>query len=165
MAEAASKNGRVLMEAFHWRFHPMAQRLVDIVQSGELGKLLRVETFMQSGPHCPIVRAATPMADAIDEMTRKTLGMTCVVDDAGTLIGVITDGDLRRMAGRAVAILELTAGDVMTRDPVVVPPRMLAAEALNIMEQRRITSLVVVDDARRVAGVVHLHGLWRTEMV
>lgn len=142
------------------------QDFANLHPGGKLGKrLMRVETFMESGPHCPIVRAATPMADAIDEMTRKTLGMTCVVDDAGTLIGVITDGDLRRMAGRAVAILELTAGDVMTRDPVVVRPSMLAAEALNIMEQRRITSLVVVDDARHVAGVVHLHGLWRTEMV
>ncbi len=142
------------------------QDFANLHPGGKLGKrLMRVETFMQSGPHCPIVRAATPMADAIDEMTRKTLGMTCVVDDAGTLLGVITDGDLRRLAGRAVAILELTADDVMTRDPVVVPPSMLAAEALNIMEQRRITSLVVVDGARRVAGVVHLHGLWRTEMV
>jgi arabinose-5-phosphate isomerase len=142
------------------------QDFANLHPGGKLGKrVMRVETFMESGERCPMVRAGTPMRDVIDEMTKKTLGMTCVVDDTGVLLGVITDGDLRRLTGRAVSILDMTAGDVMTKDPVAIPPRTLAAEALNIMEQRRITSLVVVEQSRRVAGVVHLHGLWRTELV
>ena len=92
--------------------------------------------------------------------------MTCVVDGCDSLVGVITDGDLRRHMNRAPGILELTAGDVMTRGPVSIPPSTLATEALNIMEQRKITSIPVVDaTTRRIAGVVHLHDLWRTEMI
>ncbi len=142
------------------------QDFANLHPGGKLGKrLMRVESFMQSGEDCPVVDVHTPMREVIDEMTRKTLGMTCVVDDHGVLLGVITDGDLRRLTGRAVTLLDLTADDVMTRDPVTIPPHMLAAEALNLMEQRKITSLVIVDESRRVVGVVHLHGLWRTEMV
>jgi len=91
--------------------------------------------------------------------------MTCVVDDARALVGIITDGDLRRHMEKAAGILELTAGEVMSQGPVSVPPTTLAVEALNLMEQRKITSVVVVDGGTRaVAGVVHLHDLWRTEM-
>jgi arabinose-5-phosphate isomerase len=106
------------------------------------------------------------MRDVIYEMSSKGLGMTCVVDGGGVLLGIITDGDLRRHMDRGAPILEMTARDVMTEGPVSVLPAMLAVEALNIMEQRRITSVVVVDDraSRRVLGVVHLHDLWRTEM-
>ena len=134
---------------------------------GKLGKrLMRVESLMSAGPHCPIVRRDTRMRDVIYEMSSKALGMTCVVDSGDTLAGIITDGDLRRHMDQAPGILELTAGDVMTREPVSIPPAMLAVEALNIMEQRKITSIVVVDgDTKRVAGVVHLHDLWRTEMI
>ena len=82
-----------------------------------------------------------------------------------TLLGIITDGDLRRRMERGGEILDLRAADVMTRNPITVPPDTLAAEALNIMEQRKITSIVVVDnETGRVAGVVHLHDLWRTQM-
>ena len=126
---------------------------------------MRVEHLMQAGTQCPIVGADTRMRDVIYEMSSKGLGMTCVVDGDQALLGIITDGDLRRHMDKAPAILELTAGDVMTRDPVSISPATLAAEALNIMEGRKITSIVVVDAAtRRVAGVVHLHDLWRTEM-
>jgi arabinose-5-phosphate isomerase len=126
---------------------------------------MRVDSFMQAGAECPMVAADTHMRDVIYEMSRKRLGMTCVVGDDGSLLGIITDGDLRRHMDRAPNILELTARDVMTHDPVAIPPTMLAAEALRIMEQRKITSLVVVEEpARRVAGVVHLHNLWRTGM-
>ena len=100
------------------------------------------------------------MRDVIYEMSSKALGMTCVVDGAETLLGIITDGDLRRHMNKAPGILELTAGHVMTRDPVTIPPTTLAAEALRIMEQRKITSIVVDAGGRRVAGVVHLHDLW-----
>jgi arabinose-5-phosphate isomerase len=106
------------------------------------------------------------MREVIGEMSRKSLGMTCVVDEDHTLLGIITDGDLRRHMERGASILQMTASEVMTKDPVAIPPETLAAEALNIMEQRKITSIVVVTGAeRRVAGVVHLHHLWRTELV
>jgi len=134
---------------------------------GKLGKrLMRVEQLMQGGEQCPIVRVGTAMRDVIYEMSRKGLGMTCVLDDGDALVGIITDGDLRRHMERAGNVLELRAGDVMTRRPVSIAPATLAVEALNIMEERKITSLVVVDAAsNRLAGVVHLHDLWRTELV
>jgi len=130
---------------------------------GKIGKrLMRVEALMHAGAQCPIVRADTRMSDVIYEMSSKGLGMTCVVDGDHALLGIITDGDLRRHMQRVGAIHELTAGDVMTRNPVSVAPATLAVEALNIMEQRKITSVVVADGAgpARVAGVVHLHDLW-----
>ena len=133
---------------------------------GKLGKRLsRVKNWMYAGNDCPIVEAETPMRDVISEMSRKSLGMTCVVDKRNALLGIITDGDLRRHIERGAPILQMTAADVMTKDPVAISPEMLAAEALNIMERRKITSLVVVADEHRVAGVVHLHHLWRTELV
>jgi arabinose-5-phosphate isomerase len=134
---------------------------------GKLGKrLTRVGTLMHAGKQCPIVRIDTGMRDVIYEMSSKALGMTCVVDGNDTLVGIITDGDLRRHMETAPDIRELTAADVMTRGPVTIAPTIVAFEALNLMEQRKITSLVVVDDAlQRVAGVVHLHDLLRTGMI
>jgi arabinose-5-phosphate isomerase len=134
---------------------------------GKLGKrLMRVEALMHSGKQCPIVRADTRMRDVIYEMSSKGLGMTCVIDGDERLLGVITDGDLRRHMESSSGLLELNAGDVMTRGAVTVHPSTLAVEALNLMEQRKITSLVVVGPSdARVAGVVHLHDLWGTEMV
>jgi arabinose-5-phosphate isomerase len=133
---------------------------------GKLGKkLMRVEALMHSGKSCPSVAGGTKMRDVIYEITSKGLGMTCVVDGDASLIGIITDGDLRRHMDKAAGILDLTAADVMTKDPVAIPPATLAVEALNILEHRKITSIVVVQPgSRRVAGVVHLHDLWRTEM-
>jgi arabinose-5-phosphate isomerase len=120
---------------------------------------------MHAGKQCPIVRSSTGMQDVIYEMSSKGLGMTCVVDGAGALLGIITDGDLRRQMARGIDIRGLTAADVMTRGPVSVAPSTLAVEALNIMEARKITSIVVVDQhSGSVAGVVHLHDLWGTEM-
>ena len=138
---------------------------VTLHPGGKLGKrLMRVEALMQSGPHCPTVRTETRMRDVIYEMSSKKLGMTCVVADDGSLLGIITDGDLRRHMDTP-GVLELNAGDVMTSGPVSIPPKTLAVEALNLMEQRKITSIVVVEPGtRRVAGVVHLHDLWRTEL-
>ena len=133
---------------------------------GKIGKrLMRVESLMHGGKSCPMVHTGAAMRDVIYEMSSKGLGMACVVDGGQALLGIITDGDLRRHMDRAPGILDLTAGDVMTRGPVTIPPETLAAEALNIMEQRKITSIVVVDPgSKSVAGVVHLHDLWRTEM-
>jgi arabinose-5-phosphate isomerase len=98
-------------------------------------------------------------------MSRKKLGMTCVVDGRGRLLGIITDGDLRRMVRRfRGAVLKRRAGACMTADPIAIEGSVLATEALNLMERRRITSLVVRAADGRVAGVIHLHDLWRTEM-
>jgi arabinose-5-phosphate isomerase len=133
---------------------------------GKIGKrLMRVDSLMHAGKSCPIVTAGTVMRDVIYEMSSKGLGMACVVDDAEALLGIITDGDLRRHMEKGGDILSLTAAAVMTRGPVSIPPSTLAAEALNIMEGRKITSIVVVDgESRRVVGVVHVHDLWRTEL-
>jgi len=135
---------------------------------GKLGKrLMRVEALMHAGKQCPIVRADTRMRDVIYEMSSKGLGMTCVIDgDDETLLGIITDGDLRRRMERGGEILDLRAGDVMSRHPVSVPRSTLAAEALNIMEQHKITSIVVAEGGlpKRVAGVLHLHDLWRMDL-
>ncbi len=131
---------------------------------GKLGKrLMRAGQLMHAGDKAPIVTTTTPMQEVVHEMSRKGLGMTCVVD-AGRLAGIITDGDLRRHMSASVNLLDLTAADVMTRNPVTIDRTTLAAEVLNILEQRKITSIVVVDGNQRVEGVVHLHDLWRTEM-
>jgi arabinose-5-phosphate isomerase len=133
---------------------------------GKLGKkLMRVEQLMRSGDATPLVRLDTAMKDVIYEMSRKGAGMTCVVDGDDMLAGIITDGDLRRNMATSANVLGLRAADVMTRNPVVIGRTTMAAEALNILERRKITCIVVVNAARRVEGVVHLHDLWRTELV
>jgi arabinose-5-phosphate isomerase len=133
---------------------------------GKLGKrLMRVDQLMHSGDQTPVVRTDTSMPDVIYEMSRKGLGMSCVVDDAHHLLGIITDGDLRRHMTNGTNILSRRASDVMTRRPVTVSPETLAPEALHVLEQRKITSIVVVDVANVVQGVVHLHDLWRTQMI
>lgn len=132
---------------------------------GQLGKrLLRVERLMHAGERIPRVAPAATLPEVVATMSAKGLGMTCVTDADGALLGVITDGDLRRSLCAGSTLLERCAADVMTRDPITVPASTLAAEALNILEARRVTSLVVVDDGARLAGVVHLHDLWRTEL-
>lgn len=133
---------------------------------GALGKrLLRIETLMHKGRAVPRVKPGDRMNAVVEEMTAKKLGMTCVVDGAGRLAGVITDGDLRRMIRKhRSGLLAKTAGECMTTGPVTVRRTDLAAEALNIMEQNRITSLVVLGRGERVEGIIHLHNLWRTEM-
>lgn len=137
---------------------------------GKLGKrLMRVERLMHDGD-APIVRLDTPMPEVMREMTAKRLGMTCVVDTDGRLAGIITDGDLRRQmvngdAAGGRSILDRRAADIMTANPVTVGRRTLAVEALRVLEQKKITSIIVVDEDGRVEGVVHLHDLWRTQLV
>lgn len=133
---------------------------------GGLGRrLIRVENAMHAGDAAPRVRLGTRMPDVFHEMSSKRLGMTCVVDDQDRLAGVFTDGDLRRLMSRTSDVLHLTAAEVMTPGPVTIDRHLLAVEALRIMESRKITSVVVVDAERRVEGVVHLHDLWRTQMI
>ncbi|HKH70843.1 MAG TPA: KpsF/GutQ family sugar-phosphate isomerase [Vicinamibacterales bacterium] len=133
---------------------------------GQLGKrLMRVEQLMHAGNQTPTVRADTVMQRVVDEITSKGLGMSCVVDDSNHLMGIITDGDLRRHMANGTNVLSRRASEVMTRRPVTVAPNTLATEALHVLEQRKITSIVVVDAANVVQGVVHLHDLWRTQMI
>jgi arabinose-5-phosphate isomerase len=133
---------------------------------GKLGKrLARVESLMHAGDAVPRVNAATKIPDVIYEMSRKKLGVTAVVEGE-RLLGVISDGDLRRLLEqRGKDALDLTAQDCMTRTPKTIGPEEFAATALARMEEKKITSLVVVDGERRVLGIVHLHDLWGTEMV
>jgi arabinose-5-phosphate isomerase len=133
---------------------------------GKLGKkLMRVEQLMAAGDQMPLVEQSTAMRDVIYEMSRKGLGMTCVIDGDRTLLGIITDGDLRRKMATEQNVLDLRASDVMTSNPIAIDRSTMAVEALNILERRKITAIVVVDSHRRVEGVVHLHDLWRTEAV
>jgi arabinose-5-phosphate isomerase len=134
---------------------------------GRLGKkLLRVEDLMRTGDAVPRVGLATAMKDALFEMTGKRLGLTTVVDGDGRVAGIISDGDVRRQLERhGYALLDKTAGECMTRDPVVIGRRELATAALDVMEARKITSLLIVDGRGAVEGVLHLHDLWKTEMI
>ena len=133
---------------------------------GGLGvKLRRVENVMHTGDQVPHVRPHTPMPDVIYEMSKKGLGHTAVVDDGQRLVGIISDGDLRRFLEReGNRALSLAAADCMTRSPVTIGPKELATRALNLMEVRKITSLLVVDSDRKLEGVVHIHDLWTTQM-
>lgn len=137
------------------RFHP----------AGRLGrKLLLVESLMHKGPDLPAVGRRSSMKEAVEEISRKRLGMTCVVDDDQRLVGVLTDGDLRRRLVAAPAPLEGLVEEAMTRGGVTIGPAALASEALRLMEERKITSLPVVDPECRLLGVIQIHDLWRTEL-
>jgi arabinose-5-phosphate isomerase len=135
--------------------------------AGSLGKrLLRVDKVMHAGDALPKVLPQTPMPGAFHEMSAKKLGMTTVVNEDGTLAGILTDGDLRRlMEKHGGATLSMTAAQCMNPTPQTVKPNILASEALTVMEKRRITSVVVIDDSRSVLGVVHLHDLWGLQLV
>jgi arabinose-5-phosphate isomerase len=135
--------------------------------AGRLGnKLLRVEHLMHTGQALPRVSPETPMPKTFHEMSAKKLGMTTVLTGDGQLAGILTDGDLRRlMEKHGGATLAMTAGECMVRAPQTIGPKVLASEALNLMEKRKITSVVVVDETRKVLGVVHLHDLWGLQLV
>jgi arabinose-5-phosphate isomerase len=137
----------------------------DLHPGGKLGKrLARVSQLMHSGDATPRVSSSTKMPDVIYEMSRKGLGITTVVEN-NKLLGVISDGDLRRLLEKRKDILNLTAGDCMTANPKTIAPSEFAATALNIMEQKKITSLIVTNESGQVEGVIHLHDLWGTQMV
>jgi arabinose-5-phosphate isomerase len=143
----------------------------ELHPGGEMGRRLRrVEHLMHTGESVPTVRPEATMIQVTEEMSRKRFGMTAVVDKSKKLVGIITDGDLRRIlqanAGgkRYTDLSELTAGECMTRSPLTIGRRDLATKGLNVMENRKITSLLVVDAKGRLEGLLHLHDLWSTEM-
>jgi arabinose-5-phosphate isomerase len=133
---------------------------------GELGfKLRRVESVMHTGDQLPRVAPNTPMPDVIYEMSKKGLGHTAVTGESNHLLGIVSDGDLRRLFQReGNRALDLKAADAMTPNPVTIGRQELATKALNLMEARKITSLLVVDAEGRLEGVVHIHDLWTTQM-
>lgn len=138
------------------RFHP----------GGRLGKqLLRVRELMHTGDRLPAVLATASMRDAIYEMSKKGLGITGVVDEAGKLVGVISDGDLRRLLEQDADLLKRSAGECMRPSPRTIDGEELAPAALRTMESRRITSLFVCDDGGHLRGIVHLHDLWGLELI
>lgn len=128
---------------------------------GNLGKrlLLKIEELMVKGDAIPKVKQHLSLRDAILEMTSKRLGATCVIGDDGILIGIVTDGDLRRMLQKTNDISNVTVEMMMNRHPKTIFPEMLAAIALQEMEAHTITQLVVVDHSHRPVGMVHLHEL------
>jgi arabinose-5-phosphate isomerase len=133
---------------------------------GRLGtKLRRVAALMHSGDDVPHVPPDCKMPDVIYEMSRKGLGLAAVTEADGKLLGIITDGDLRRvMQRRKENVLGLSAADCMTRNPVTLASSELAATALGVMEQKKITSVLVVDAEGRLEGVLHIHDLWTLQL-
>lgn len=134
---------------------------------GSLGRrlLLKVEDLMHGGDRLPMVPTGTTLADTLVEMTRQGLGMTAVVNEQGELAGIFTDGDLRRVLSETGDLRNQSIDSLMTRDPVTMHPGHLAAEALQIMESRKINGLIVVDDQQRPVGALNMHDLLRAGVV
>lgn len=143
-----------------------AEDFAELHPGGKLGKqLAKVRDLMHTGDEIPVVAPRTPMTDVIYEMSSKKLGIT-TVQDGGRLCGVISDGDLRRLLEHeGGAALSKTAGEAMNAHPRTIGGGELAARALAMLEERKITSLVVVDAEQKVEGVVHLHDLWGVELI
>ncbi len=134
---------------------------------GTLGRklLLRAEDIMHQGEAIPRVLEDTTLSKALLEMTQKGFGMTTIVDDAGHLLGVYTDGDLRRSIDRGADLIGARIGDLMNRTPKTIEAHTLAAEALKIMEDKKITALIVLDEQKRPSGVVHMHDILRAGII
>ncbi len=134
---------------------------------GNLGRklILTVADVMHTGEEVPVVLESANLKNAILEMTSKRLGVTAVVDDAGRLSGILTDGDLRRLVEKTDKLFALTAGDAMTPEPKTIEEDALAAEAVNVMERYSITSLIITDGDRKPRGIVHLHDLLKAGIV
>lgn len=144
-----------------------AEDFAELHPGGRLGKqLARVSELMHTGDAMPRVAASTPMTEVIYEMSRRKLGMTTVIEEDGRLLGMISDGDLRRLlerdGGRA---LDHTAGEIMNPHPVTIESGAFASSALARMEEKKITSLIVIARDGRAEGVLHLHDLWTMELI
>lgn len=128
-------------------------------------RLVKIKSLMHKGRQIARVNHETPMLNVLEEMTRKKLGMTCVVDDEERLVGIITDGDLRRALQKyRKVLLQKKAKDCMTPNPLTIDKDDLATKALNLMEGKKVTSLIIKNKRGKVEGIIHLHDLWRTEM-
>ena len=134
--------------------------------SGALGRklLLRVKDIMHEGDQIPVVSAGKTLQDALIEMTQKGLGMTTIMSDDAKLVGIFTDGDLRRIIDLKVDFATTSVSDVMSANPKTIPQNMLAAEALTIMEKASITALIV-EEEDHITGVLHLHDILRAGVI
>jgi arabinose-5-phosphate isomerase len=144
-----------------------AEDFAALHPGGRLGnKLRRVESLMHQGDNAPHVLPTTKMPDVIYEMSRKGLGLAAVTEPNGKLLGIITDGDLRRvMQKRQENVLALTAADCMTKNPITLSRTELAATALRLMEEKKITSLLITDPTGKLEGVLHIHDLWTLQLL
>jgi arabinose-5-phosphate isomerase len=144
----------------------MEEDFANLHPGGKLGKkLARVESLMHTGDALPCVAPSTRMPDVVYEMSRKKLGVTAVLDGEN-LVGIISDGDLRRLLEkRGKDVMDLTAAEAMTRSPKTISGDEFAATAIALMEEKKITSLMVVEGGNRLVGIVHLHDLWTTQLV
>ncbi len=134
---------------------------------GALGKrlLLKVSDVMNKGDDIPITKQGDSLGKALIEMSQKGLGITTITDDQHTLLGVFTDGDLRRAIDSAIDIRDISIDDVMNTQPMTIHQNILAAEALGIMERESITALVAVNESLQPIGVIHLHGLLKAGII
>jgi arabinose-5-phosphate isomerase len=138
------------------KFHP----------GGRLGAMLKfVSDLMHTGSAIPLVALGTRMADAVVEMSTKGFGCVGVIDAGGRLVGILTDGDLRRILARDVDVRSAGVAEVMTRDPKTTSADRLAAEAVQLMRTLKINGLFVVDAERRVLGALNMHDLLRAGVV
>lgn len=135
--------------------------------SGSLGRrlLLRVSDVMHTGDGIPAVREYVRLSEGLVEMSRKGLGMTAIVDAGGSILGVFTDGDLRRALDAGVDVHKTEMQAVMHRGSITVPPDMLAAEAMHLLEEHKITGLLVADGENRLVGALNVHDLFRAGIV
>ena len=164
---AAMAMGDALAIALLERRGFKAEDFAALHPGGRLGnKLRRVESLMHQGENAPSVLPTTKMPDVIYEMSRKGLGLAAVTEPNGKLLGIITDGDLRRvMQKRQENVLALTAADCMTKNPITLTRTELAASALRIMEEKKITSLLITDPEGKLEGVLHIHDLWTLQLL
>ena len=140
--------------------------LAFVHPKGEAGKkLIKIKHLMHKGQEIPRVHQKTPMGTVLKEMSEKKLGMTCVTDEKERLVGIITDGDLRRKLEKYEGnLINKTAQDCMTQNPLTIDKEDLATKALNLMEENKITSLIIENKEKKIEGIIHLHDLWRIEM-
>jgi arabinose-5-phosphate isomerase len=162
---AALAMGDALAVACYERRGFTARDFAHMHPGGRLGrKVVPVGELMRRGDAVPRVLPTASLHDAVAEMSAKGLGMTCIADGSMTLLGVLTDGDLRRLMLRKEHPLQGTVAEAMTKNPVTIAPDALAGDALRLLEDKKITSLAVADDTRRLVGVLQIHDLWRTQL-
>jgi arabinose-5-phosphate isomerase len=162
---AALAMGDALAVACYERRGFTAKDFARMHPGGRLGrKITEVRELMREGDAVPRVLPSASMADAVKEMSAKGLGMTCIVDGDDRLVGILTDGDLRRRMLKSDRPLQGPVAEAMTTRPATIAPDALAGEALRILEERKITSLAVADANRRLVGVLQIHDLWRTQL-
>ena len=140
------------------------ENFANLHPGGRDKKLMTVEKLMHSGNAIPVVDVSTPMQAVIKEISEKGMGVTAVTQDGSRVAGIITDGDLRRLLQKDANFLKKKAEECMHLKPLTIEPQSLATAALQIMEERKITSLLVTTKEENLVGIIHIHDLWKTQM-